>query len=246
MSLAAVPVSATHQERTRWLSRHWFHAFILLWGTFVAVPWLAPVLMRLGWVEPARLIYFAYSFVCHQLPERSWFLFGRSASYPLAVIQGAWRNTVDPLVLRQFIGNPTMGYKVAWSDRMVSMYTSIPLAALIWWSLRRKMRPMSVLAFVLLALPMALDGGTHMLSDFAAFGMGFRDTNVWLAALTHNALPAWFYAGDALGSFNSWMRLITGTLFGLGAAWFVMPYLQDVFGDPSSRVSSDGPAGLRR
>ena len=46
-------------------------------------------------------------------------------------------------------------------------------------------------------------------------GTGFRDTNAWLAALTGNALPDSFYMGDQLGSFNSWMRWLTGFLFSL-------------------------------
>jgi len=43
--------------------------------------------------------------------------------------------------------------------------------------------------------------------------------------LTGNTFPATFYVGDALGSFNSWMRLITGILFALGVVWFIFPYL---------------------
>jgi hypothetical protein len=56
-----------------------------------------------------------------------------------------------------------------------------------------------------------------------------RDSNLWLAALTFNAFPATFYAGDALGSFNSWIRLITGSLFALGVVWFIFPYSQRSF-----------------
>ncbi|MEO5886295.1 MAG: hypothetical protein ABIQ77_01410 [Anaerolineales bacterium] len=43
--------------------------------------------------------------------------------------------------------------------------------------------------------------------------------------LTNNSLPASFYAGNALGSFNSWMRLVTGTLTGLGIVWFAIPLI---------------------
>jgi hypothetical protein len=70
-----------------------------------------------------------------------------------------------------------------------------------------------------------MDGGTHAISDLAGIGQGFRDTNVWLAMLTNNALPASFYAGDALGSFNSLMRFITGLLAGLAIGWIIFPYL---------------------
>jgi hypothetical protein len=77
--------------------------------------------------------------------------------------------------------------------------------------------------FVLLALPMVLDGGSHAVSDFAGIGAGFRYHNDWLAALTNQAFPAAFYAGDAVGSFNAWMRLLTGLLFSLGAVWLGFP-----------------------
>jgi hypothetical protein len=39
-------------------------------------------------------------------------------------------------------------------------------------------------------------------------------------------LPASFYAGDALGSFNSLLRLISGVLFSLGVVWLAAPYLR--------------------
>jgi hypothetical protein len=77
----------------------------------------------------------------------------------------------------------------------------------------------------LLLLPIALDGGTHMVSDFAGIGNGFRDTNAWLAVLTNNAFRSTFYTGDALGSFNSLMRFITGFLAGLGIVWLAFPYV---------------------
>ncbi len=70
-----------------------------------------------------------------------------------------------------------------------------------------------------------------MISDFYGIGQGFRDSNSWLAILTNNICPATFYAGDALGSFNSWMRLITGIPFGLGIVWFGFPFVEEAFND---------------
>ena len=169
--------------------------------------------------------------LCHQLPERSFFFFGSQPMYSLSEVQAAWGNTLNPMILRQFIGNATMGWKVAWSDRMISFYTSIWLFAVVWVPLRHKAKPLSWWMFGLLLLPIVLDGGTHAISDLAGIGQGFRDSNQWLAALTGNSLPAWFYAGDTLGSFNSWMRLITGTLAGLGLVWFAFPYVEASFGE---------------
>ncbi|MGH2537835.1 MAG: hypothetical protein ACRDHL_10605, partial [Candidatus Promineifilaceae bacterium] len=33
----------------RWFGRHWLLLLNLAWGLFVAVPWLAPLLMEAGW-----------------------------------------------------------------------------------------------------------------------------------------------------------------------------------------------------
>lgn len=209
------------------LFRYWIVPFSILYGIYISLPFLAPVFMHAGWSGAGNAIYFIYSFLCHQLPERSYFLFGPKAMYSLQAIQAAWQNTINPLVLRHFIGNAQMGWKVAWSDRMVSMYTATLFAGLLWWPLRKRLPRLPWWGLFLFLLPMALDGGTHFLSDFAGIGQGFRDSNLWLAALTHNSLPATFYAGDALGSFNSWMRILTGVFFGMGVVLFGFPYIQE-------------------
>jgi uncharacterized membrane protein len=201
----------------------------LLMGIFVFTPFLAPVLMKIGWTAPARVIYWFYSFLCHQLPERSYFLFGPKISYSLPEIKSAWHNTTDILVLRKFTGNAQMGWKVAWSDRMVSMYTGIWFFGLLWGLLKKKAKGLPLWGLVLLILPMAIDGSSHFVSDLAGIGLGFRDTNSWLAALTGSRFAPLFYAGDAWGSFNAWMRLITGLLFGLGLVWYGFIYLDEAF-----------------
>jgi len=212
------------------LSRRWFAVFLVIYGLWVWTPFFAPLFMHIGWDGAGKAIYFIYSFFCHQLPERSFFLFGQKIMYPLSEIQSAWRDTTNPIILRQFIGNESLGWKIAWSDRMVSFYTSIWLFAVAWFPFRKKIKPLSFLGFALFLLPIALDGGTHMISDLAGIGQGFRDTNQWLAILMNNSLPSTFLIGDALGSFNSWARIITGLLAGLGIAWLVFPYLEESFG----------------
>src|SRR5215208_2922386 len=208
-----------------WISNHWFETFLILYGGWVWLPFLAPVLMKAGLSSAGNAIYFIYSFFCHQLPERSFFLFGEKRMYSLAEVQSVWQNTANPMVLRKFIGNETMGWKIAWSDRMISFYTSLWFFAVLWWPFRRKIKPISWFVFALLLLPIALDGGSHTISDLAGIGQGFRDTNQWLAVLTNHSLPMNFYYGDALGSFNSWARFITGLLAGLGITWLAFPYI---------------------
>lgn len=222
-----------------WLGRYWLLVFLALWGTLNLLPWMAPVLIEAGWEAGGRAIYTFYTFLCHQLPQRSYFLFGRQPMYELSEIQAAWQNTDNPLVLRQFVGNPEMGWKVAWSDRMVSLYTGILLWAAVLGPWRRRLPRLPLWGLALMTLPILLDGGTHMLSDMlGGIGGGFRYDNGWLAALTSHAFAPGFYAGDGLGSFNSWMRLITGLLFSLGLVWFAIPALENAFAGTRQAVES--------
>ncbi|OGN94170.1 MAG: hypothetical protein A2Y88_04050 [Chloroflexi bacterium RBG_13_48_10] len=214
----------------KFLHFHWIVPISILLGIYIGLPFMAPVFMHARWDGAARVIYFIYSWLCHQLPERSFFFFGSKFTYSLAEIQNAWQNTINPVILRQFIGNTDMGWKVAWSDRMISMYTSLWLFGLLWWLVRRRLKPLPWWGMALFLLPMAVDGTSHFFSDLAGIGQGFRFTNDWLAVLTGHIFPASFYYGDAWGSFNSLMRLLTGILFGLGIVWYTYPYLDKAFG----------------
>lgn len=244
--------STAHRSLAEWLGIHWFGTFLVIYGLWVWLPWLAPLSMHFGWDGLGRSIYLIYSFFCHQLPERSFFLFGQKAMVSLSEVQTAWKHTLNPFLLRQFVGNNSMGWKVAWSDRMVSFYTSVWVFALVWWPFRRRIKPLAWWGFALLLLPIALDGGTHMISDLAGVEQGFRENNLWLAALTNHILPASFYMGNALGSFNSIMRLLTGLVAGLGIAWLAFPYIfqsQDLtrkldpldYGKVLERIKSQNP-----
>jgi uncharacterized membrane protein len=228
------------------IARHWLFIVNLLIAIWITLPWLAPVFMHWGWTSAGKAIYLIYSFQCHQLPERSFFLFGRQAMYSLTEIQGAWQQTTDPTILRQFIGNAEMGWKVAWSDRMVSMYTMLLIAGLGYGLVRKWWKPFSLGTFLFLLAPMAIDGITHAISDLAGIGQGFRDTTVWLQVLTNNTFPLNFYQGDALGSFNSWIRLITGVLFGIALIGFAFPYMRRASADIVHRSEATLTKGNRQ
>jgi uncharacterized membrane protein len=216
------------------LRRYWIIPLSIAMGIYVGLPFMAPVFMHAGLSGAARVVYFIYSWLCHQLPERSFFLFGSKFTYSLSEVQNAWQNTINPVILRQFIGNPVMGWKIAWSDRMVSMFSSLWLFGLLWWPVRRRIKPLPWWGLILLLLPMAADGASHFVSDLAGIGQGFRDGNLWLAVLTHHIFKLSFYSGDAWGSFNSLMRLLSGFMFGIGIVWYTYPYLDKAF-DPQDR-----------
>jgi uncharacterized membrane protein len=194
------------------LFRHlWFPAALLIAGLYAGLPWLAPVFMHLSWTGAGRAIYDVYSTQCHQLAQRSYFLFGPRLMYSPGDL-GAAPN--DFSALRAFTGSTAPGWKLAWSDRMTAMYTGLFIFMIVTFGLRRRLKPLPVWAFALLLAPLALDGMAHFVSDLAGLGAGFRDSNLWLAALTANRLPIAFYAGDAWGSFNAWMRLLSGSSSG--------------------------------
>lgn len=222
-------ISTRENKRSHWqqkIVRHWPAILAVVLGLWVLLPLLAPVAMKANLPSLGKAIYLFYSAQCHQLPQRSYFLFGPQLTYSLEQINLARGDfNLNPLLLRQFIGNAQMGYKVAWSDRMVSLYTSLFVGAAIYAVMRRRIKPFPVLVFVAFLMPLALDGLSHTVSDFWGIGNGFRDSNEWLRALTGNVFSSTFYEGDAWGSFNAWMRLITGILAGVGLAWFLLPRL---------------------
>jgi uncharacterized membrane protein len=226
--------TAWTQRLNHWFEYHWLLTFNAGWGIFVTLPFLAPVLMALGLTLPARVLYTVYSFLCHQLPERSWFLFGPQLSYTQAQIAAAWGVPVadisHEMIRRQFIGAPELGWKIAWSDRMVAMYGSIFLCGLLYALLRQwgiKPRSLPWPWLLILIVPMAIDGTTHLIND--TLRLDFRDLNLWAMWLTGGLFPPQFYGGDMFGSLNSLLRLTTGLLFGLGIVGFLWPLMDREF-----------------
>src|SRR5579871_1705710 len=156
-------------HRILWLLDHWVLIFSVFFGIVMIAPFLAPVFMRLGWMGAAQAVYFIYSFLCHQMAQRCFFLFGPQPMYNAAQLPVTLTGNMgtDMLTVRAFTGNTTLGWKVAWSDRMVYMYGAVWLAGMLFGVMRhrRRIQPLSILGFILLMLPMAIDGGTHLLSD---------------------------------------------------------------------------------
>ena len=214
-----------------WFLRHWLALLLTPMLIFVTLPFLAPAAMAAGWTTLGNSIYWLYTPFCHQLPQRSWFLFGEKLTYSLAEINQVFPYS-DGWNLRRFYGTPEMGWKVAWSDRMISFYALIPVWGLCYALLRqtgRRVRPLSLRALLWVLVPLLVDGFTHLLNDafVGDFVSGFRDTNAWLAMLTGNAFPG-FYAGDSMGTFNWWMRLLTGMLAAWGVAFALFSLLDEI------------------
>ena len=203
-----------------WVFRHWLEIWLTLFTIFNILPYFAPLAMTSGAEPVGNTIYGLYGIVSHQFAHRSLFFFGEKLMYspdelPITLTDDVFSNESQ---MRAFRGNETLGWKVAWSDRLMTMYGSALIASWAYYFLRKRenFHPFSLKIMLLLTLPLVLDGFTHWLSDFDGLVTGFRWHNAWLATLTADTFPESFYVGDALGSFNSWARLITGFLFGIG------------------------------
>lgn len=212
---------------------HWLAFLNGFWGLLVLGAFVPPLLMEMGFERAAEAGYTAYSFTCHQLPERSFFLFapdGALTMYDKPELIAAGANPTNQLTMRQFVGTEQMGWKLGFSDRMVSMYGGAFLGGIIFslLSRRRPMGPIPIWLLLLLVMPMALDGTTHMISDFTIGGdptmPGFRDTNAW-ARPFFAGQPDPFFTTNHFGSLNSHLRLWSGLFFGVALMLYAYPLM---------------------
>lgn len=193
-----------------WLCKHWLAVFNTAALIYVGLPVLAPVLMHGGAPGLGRIIYAIYKPLCHQLPHRSFFLFGPQIAYTLSelwALVGA-EALGNPWSSR-FVGNEVVGYKIALCQRDIAIYGMIFLVGVVYGILRRpwKVRSLPVWAYFAFGVaPIAIDGGYQWVSG----ALGF---------LVHNAPVA--YESTPL------KRLITGALFGLATVWLAYPYVQE-------------------
>ena len=86
-----------------------------------------------------------------------------------------------------------LGHQLGLCARNFSIYTSMFLTSVVFVLSKKRLPGIPWWVWVLMILPMALDGTTQM--------FGLRE--------------------------STWqLRMITGTLFGVGSIWFVLPFMQ--------------------
>ena len=123
-----------------------------------------------------------------------------------------------------------MGWKVAWSDRMIP---SMVASGLLQFFGRHFAADQSaaLVGIRSFAAPHYCGWGHTYVQRFRGDRSGLPLHQSMAGNLDEPRLSASFYAGDALGSFNSWMRIITGLLAGLGIVWFAFPHLEQSFAE---------------
>ncbi len=159
------------------IARHWVAFFCIALLVYVGLPFAAPVLMHVGLTGPARVIYLVYSPACHQLPDRSYFLFGEQRVYTLEELEAAGSLPGTGLLeRRRFIGDETLGWKVALCERDVAIYGAMVLAGIAFALLRDRVRRLPLPVFVLFVIPIAVDGLSQL--------FGLRTSTWWLRTIT--------------------------------------------------------------
>lgn len=205
-----------------WISRHYLLMINLFILIYVGLPILAPVLMKAGATLPAKALYSMYSPLCHQFGFRSFFLFGEQSYYPLAEARIEGVKTFEEVTgiqglsdptnpsrfdARHFVGNETVGYKVALCERDVAIYLAMFFFGILYGFSGRRLPPLHWTLWLLLGMgPIGLDGFSQLFSQFPWD---------WL----HTFLP--YRESTPL------LRVLTGAMFGLATAWFSYPYVEE-------------------
>ncbi len=211
---------------TYWFSNHYVGVLNMIVVVYLGLAILAPVLMKVGWEVPARWLYRGYSLVCHQLAYRSIFLFGEQYVYPRAAagIAGLYTfneatgfgegSTVeDLLAARTFVGNDTIGYKIALCQRDVAIYGGILAFGVLFAIVARRLPPLPWYLWLLIGiLPIALDGFSQLFSQPPLEFIPFRESTPYL-------------------------RILTGFLFGYTTAWFGYPLVEQTMAETRQLMS---------
>ena len=194
--------------------RHWLLTLNFALGVFLAGALAAPVLAAVGWQAAADALYAGYHFTCHQWAFRSFFFFGPQ---PIYSQQALGARGIDPF---GFIGNPSLGWKMAFCERDLAIYVGLLIVGLLY-ARQRNRQPLGFLVYGVLILPMAVDGFTQL--------FGWRESTWELRVVT----------GLLFGLASAWLVLPR-----LDASFGLQPMAsQYAAGATCERVSALSPRG---
>lgn len=206
-------------KRVLGLSKHWLAAVNTFFFLYVGLPFLAPVLLANGFTRSANAIYWVYSFLCHLLPSRAYFVEGEQvclcerciAIYATLFAGGVAfsfvRHRLKPLAPKWYVffmlpmaldGGTALASELSQIVPLAVLWgvglVVIGLAAAVLYSQKQLSWPPAVfLASGLLALAYLQFVGPH-------------ESNLFL-------------------------RSATGFIFSIGTVWVAYPLLQESFGD---------------
>jgi uncharacterized membrane protein len=137
------------------VARHWLVGVNAAVALFIGGALAAPLLAALGLAPAADALYAAYHLTCHQWAFRSFFVFGTQVVY---APQQLLALGLDPF---GFVGQPGLGWKIAFCERDLAIYTSVLIAGLMY-ARNRALTAASAKVYAVLILPMAIDGFSQL------------------------------------------------------------------------------------
>jgi uncharacterized membrane protein len=170
--------------------RHWLAILIVLTILFIVPIAAYPVMMATGngtLMSVAGAVFTGYKPTCHQLPQRSLFLFG---------------------------------YQMTVCARDVGIYLSFLAGCVLFAFVRKKLKIWRLRWLILLCIPMAIDGFAQLFGVPLPRGIG----------------PEWQLVRTVEST--NLFRVVTGSIFGMASALYVLPYLEAIF----AGVSVQSPA----
>lgn len=198
-------------------ARRWLFTANLLLGLFIGLPYLAPILAHYNHPNWARAIYGLYRLTCHQLAERSYFIFEHQAALcqRCTAIWGAFfaggllyilvRNRLKPMPFQWWILALIPAGLDGGTQLVGPLYQVLPG----WWltGFALALSAMLIAAFILVRIPYW---------QFYLFVLCFP-TGMILVQVNGARTSNWQ------------LRTITGVILGLAYAWLVFPMLEESF-----------------
>lgn len=206
-------------------AKHWLLWINIISGLFIALPFIAPILEVLGFDSIAHVIFGAYRVTCHQLPERSYFIFGHQVAL-CHRCTAIWSSFFIGGVLFQFVRH------------------RLQVMPFHWW----------ILALIPAGIDGGTQLVGPLYEIFPAWGLTGFAIGVWLiltAVLVAQGIKAWQYylfvlifplsmifvhlTGTRLSNWE--LRSITGSIWGLANVWLIFPMFEESFADVKEELS---------
>lgn len=175
--------------------------FLVLAASIIITPFLA-------FNNDMSGVYGAFGMTCHQKLSRSICLFSDGSGYWLEDCtpqEGAYISGKADREYVRVLRDGATGYKLPVCARDVALYAALLLGGALY-PLVRDIKDKSIFPsiFLILAMvPLALDGGIQFASDAGFIALAYESTNL--------------------------IRMITGAIAGLGASFYAIPILTNMF-----------------
>jgi uncharacterized membrane protein len=120
-----------------------------------------------------------------------------------------------------------LGYQMAVCSRCFAIYAAFLAGGLLFYFIRNRLKPFHIFYYVLFCIPMVIDGTAQLFGIPIPRGIGPGFELIWTTLSTNE------------------IRIVTGAIFGLGSALFVLPYIQHVIEseDEPKKESAEAQAG---